>query len=76
MPLTATLRQTTRLTGKMVLRMLPAGGQRTARRNAWGGMSTNASRSRSRREADAALAVSGTVSPQPSDAGQLTSVPG
>lgn len=34
---------------------LPAGGQRTARRNAWAGMSDDAVRARARREAEAAL---------------------
>ena len=33
----------------------PEGGQRTARRNAWAAMSTNASHARDRREADAAV---------------------
>jgi len=33
----------------------PEGGQRTARRNAWAEMSTNASHARDRREADAAV---------------------
>ena len=33
----------------------PHGGQRTARRNAWAGMSADAARGRARREAEAAL---------------------
>jgi len=41
----------------LLLTALPGGGQRTARRNAWAGMSADASRSRSRREAEAALEV-------------------
>ncbi len=41
----------------LLLTALPGGGQRTARRNAWAGMSADAARSRARREADAALAV-------------------
>jgi hypothetical protein len=36
-------------------RLFPEGGQRTARRNAWAAMSSNASRARDRREADAAV---------------------
>jgi hypothetical protein len=36
-------------------RFFPEGGQRTARRNAWAAMSSNASRARDRREADAAI---------------------
>jgi hypothetical protein len=35
--------------------LFPEGGQRTARRNAWSAMSTNASHARDRREADAAV---------------------
>lgn len=41
----------------LLLTALPGGGQRTARRNAWAGMSADASRSRSRLEAEAALEV-------------------
>lgn len=40
-----------------ISRLFPEGGQRTARRNAWAEMSSNASRARDRREADAALAA-------------------
>jgi hypothetical protein len=39
-----------------VLAALPHGGQRTARRNAWAGMSAQSARSRAQREADAAIA--------------------
>ena len=39
----------------LLLMALPAGGQATARRNAWAGMSADAARSRTRRDADAAL---------------------
>ena len=41
----------------LLLTALPGGGQRTARQNAWAGMSVDASRSRARREAEAALEV-------------------
>lgn len=41
----------------LLLTTLPAGGQRTARRNAWAGMSANAARARARREAAEALAL-------------------
>jgi hypothetical protein len=40
-----------------VSRLFPEGGQRTARRNAWAAMSTNATLARDRREADAAIAA-------------------
>jgi hypothetical protein len=39
----------------LVLSVLPHGGQRTARRNAWAGMSYDAAQGRARREAAAAL---------------------
>jgi hypothetical protein len=39
----------------LFLAVLPHGGQRSARRNAWASMSTDASRARGRREADAAM---------------------
>ena len=35
----------------------PSGGQTTARRNAWAGMSADAARGRARRQAEAALAA-------------------
>jgi hypothetical protein len=38
-------------------RLFPEGGQRTARRNAWAAMSSNASWARDRREADQAIAA-------------------
>lgn len=41
----------------LLMTALPAGGQRTARRNAWAGMVSDAARSRAQREADAALAA-------------------
>jgi hypothetical protein len=41
----------------LLLLALPAGGQATARRNAWAGMSADAARSRERRQAEAALAA-------------------
>jgi hypothetical protein len=40
-----------------VARLFPEGGQRTARRNAWAAMSSNATLARDRREADAAIAA-------------------
>jgi hypothetical protein len=39
----------------LVLAVLPHGGQRSARRNAWASMSSDAVRARGRREADAAM---------------------
>jgi hypothetical protein len=41
----------------LLLLALPSGGQATARRNAWAGMSANAARARERRQAEAALAA-------------------
>ena len=41
----------------LILCALPQGGQRTARRNAWAGMSADAARSRATREAEAAMAA-------------------
>ena len=41
----------------LLLLALPAGGQATARRNAWAGMSADAARGRDRRLAEAALAA-------------------
>ncbi len=46
------------LTTTILLTALPHGGQRTARRNAWASMSTDAARAPRRREAGAALAKS------------------
>ena len=43
----------------LLLLVLPAGGQTTARRNAWAGMSADAARGRDRRQAEAALAAAG-----------------
>jgi hypothetical protein len=39
----------------LFLTALPHGGQRSARRNAWASMSTDAARARGRREADVAM---------------------
>jgi hypothetical protein len=47
----------TRSVQSLVLVALPGGGQTTARRNAWAGMSADAARARSRRQAEAALAA-------------------
>lgn len=41
----------------LVLALLPEGGQRTARRNAWSGMAADVARSRATQEAEAALAA-------------------
>ena len=43
----------------ILLALAPAGGQQTARRNAWAGMSRDAAASRDRREAEAAVAALG-----------------
>jgi hypothetical protein len=49
----------------LVLAVLPHGGQRSARRNAWASMSQDAVRARARREADTAMsrAVNRAASP-------------
>ena len=41
----------------LLLLVLPAGGQATARRNAWAGMSDDAARRRERGQAETALAA-------------------
>ena len=45
------------LVQSLLMTALPSGGQRTARRNAWAGMVSDAARSRAQREADVALAA-------------------
>jgi hypothetical protein len=40
----------------LVMSVVPHGGQATARRNAWAGMSAGAARARARREAELAVA--------------------
>ena len=50
----------TRSTGQLqtlALSLLPHGGQRSARRNAWAAMSADAVQARARREAEAAIAM-------------------
>lgn len=41
----------------LLLVALPSGGQRTARRNAWAGVSADAARARALRDAQAAMAA-------------------
>ena len=53
-----TIARAASLTTTVLLTALPHGGQRTARRNAWASMSTDAARARGRRDADAAMALS------------------
>jgi hypothetical protein len=50
-------RRTAAALQSLVLLALPGGGQATARRNAWAGMSADAARGRERRQAEAALAA-------------------
>ena len=45
----------------LLLAALPAGGQTTARRNAWAAMSSDAARARARREAATAMAAAELV---------------
>ena len=57
-PLEDTVSPTRRLAGLVLdvtVLMVPHGGQHTARRNAWAGMSTDATGGRERREVEAAL---------------------
>ncbi|MDP9181427.1 MAG: hypothetical protein M3P04_01460 [Actinomycetota bacterium] len=49
--------RTTTSLQNLSLALLPHGGQRSARRNAWASMSSDAVLARSRREADAAVAA-------------------
>ncbi len=48
-------RRTTSLVQSLAVLLVPHGGQHTARRNAWAGMSADAARGRDRREAELAL---------------------
>ena len=50
-----TLRRTVSTAQDLLLLALPHGGQLTARRNAWAGMSDAATRARGRRDADIAM---------------------
>lgn len=52
----------------LVMTLLPDGGQRRARQNAWAARVDNAARARARREAEAALAAQATWDSRP-DAG-------
>ena len=57
MLLTVPVRRALTLASSTALVLLPHGGQATARRNAWSGMSADAARSRDRRQAESALAA-------------------
>ena len=48
----------------LAITLLPHGGQRSARRNAWASMSSDAVRARSRREADIAMSRAVAMSQQ------------
>ena len=50
-----TLRRTTSQVQALVLALVPHGGQRVARQNAWASMSQGAVQARNRREADLAM---------------------
>ncbi len=52
------LRHTPRLMGSLAVLAFPHGGQRSARRNAWTGMSEGAAHRRARAEADEAMQAS------------------
>ena len=51
------LPRTTSRVQSLLMLVLPHGGQSTARRNAWAGMSADAARGRERRQAESALAA-------------------
>lgn len=52
-------------TASMALTMLPHGGQRSARQNAWASMSECSARARGRREADIAMDQAVALARQP-----------
>jgi hypothetical protein len=47
----------------LALTVVPHGGQRSARRNAWAAMSADAIQARARREAEAAVALAASMMP-------------
>lgn len=49
----------------LVVAVLPHGGQRSARRNAWASMSADHIRAKARREADAAMSRAASMSRHP-----------
>lgn len=55
MPIPLPLSRTPHLVRSLSLLAFPDGGQRSARRNAWAGMSADAARSRARAEAEEAM---------------------
>jgi len=59
-PMALPLRRTPSAVRGLCLLAFPHGGQRSARRNAWAGMSADAVRSRARAEAAEALEASST----------------
>ena len=59
----------------LLLAALPAGGQTTARRNAWAAMSSDVARARARREAAAAMAAAELVHGPP-HSGTAAGLPG
>jgi hypothetical protein len=61
------IRSTSRLQD-LTLTVLPHGGQRSARRNAWAAMSADAALARTRREAELAVAAAAARTDHPSAA--------
>jgi hypothetical protein len=57
--------RTARTVQTLTLTVLPHGGQRSARRNAWASMAADNTRAQSRREADAAMARAVAMSQHP-----------
>ena len=55
MNLSLSLTRNARLLESLLLTVLPHGGQRDARRNAWAAMSADSQRARQRRDADRAM---------------------
>lgn len=57
--------RTARTVQTLALTLLPHGGQRSARRNAWASMAADHSRAQSRRDADAAMTRAVAMSQHP-----------
>jgi len=57
--------RTARTVQTLALTVVPHGGQRSARRNAWASMSADNSRAQARREADLAMARAVAMSQHP-----------
>lgn len=61
------VRQSFRTARDLTMTLLPHGGQRTSRHNAWASVSADLDRSRSRREAQAAIDIASLGRHEPAD---------